>query len=1357
MKSRHLLLPVSLFILIFFNIMVYSTPAVAELRGHWKFDETTGTDAGDSSGYGNDGILVNGPVWTAGQVDGALRFDGQNDSVAVDPSPLSMNSWSEITVAAWVRNDVGNGAGTDDILSWWRWNGYPCSDCSFVLTHHGNNQYFFEIRGTAVSGGSVSTDWTHVAATYDGSTVSLYIDGSLVDSTPYAGAIPSSSSDLIIAGQGDSSNYFDGIIDDVQLFDHALSAQEIQDLFNGTPPDPDTTPPSVPENLAEVSADFTSIEIAWTESDDPESGIDHYNIYRDALKVGESSTASYLDSGLQPDQTYTYEVSAVNGQGLESLNSDQINVTTLADITPPALLSANATSETSVVVVFDEDLDSSSASTAGNYIIDNNITVSSASLGPDNRTVTLTTSNHTEGIQYELEVSGVQDLFGNVMPPTIENYTVVLTDPSLVANWELNDGSGGLAADSTGNGNNGTLFNGPQWTPGGHNGALILDGQNDHVVVNAAPLAMETWSEISVGAWVKSDIGAGAGTDDIISQWNYPSSRGWVLTHHNNNQYFWEIDGKGYLSGGSVSTDWTHVLGTYDGSAMRLYVNGVEVASVAGISGNLPNSTANIVIGGQADGSNFFAGIIDEVKIYGRSLSVEEIQEIVADFNPGQVNIPPTVSASASPQVGIVPLTVQFTSNAQDADGTIESYAWTFGDGGVSNLQNPEHTYATAGMYTTRVVVTDNQGATAEDSVAVDAVLGPQGPTLIDVWHSPDQKDVGYIGIPQNWFNILGNVSDPDGIASLSYTLNGGSQVDLSVGPDNRRLSMTGDFNIDIDWADLEPQHVQTTNTVEIKAIDQLGTQTTKTVELRYDDTNIWPLPYSVDWSAVSNIEDVVQVVDGRWSRTTGGLRVADMGYDRVFAIGDVFWTDYEVTAPITVHAYDTGPLPPYSGTYAGFGITLRWTGHTDSPVTCSQPKCGWLPSGAGAWYFIGSDGPLLLDGSTDPAMTIDVGETYIWKFRVETDAQAGPLYSLKVWHKDLTEPAGWNIQKQRTQADEPQGSLIFVLHHVDATIGNITVIPVGTSVPDTFPPTVDSVAAVSDSEVVVVFSEPVEQNSATDYQNNYSIDNGIIISGASLAADERTVTLTTLNAHQESVLYTILISGVTDKAPSPNMMVPDSLEYTFVPQQPKQPNLQYLFDDGSGPVASDTSGNGYDGTLVNNPTWFNDPQRGSVIDLDGVNDHVAVNALQLGMDSWDELTVAAWVKSDIGAGAGTDDILSWWRWTGYPCSDCSFVLTHHNNGQYFFQMGDTYLSGGAVSTNWSHVVATYDGSLIRLYVDGSEVASAPHSGGIPSASANLIVGGQGDGSNYFDGRIDKVEIFDVALTAQEVLSHYNQ
>jgi len=389
--------------------------------------------------------------------------------------------------------------------------------------------------------------------------------------------------------------------------------------------------------------------------------------------------------------------------------------------------------------------------------------------------------------------------------------------------------------------------------------------------------------------------------------------------------------------------------------------------------------------------------------------------------------------------------------------------------------------------------------------------------------------------------------------------------------------------------------------------------------------------------------------------------------------------------------------------------------------------------------------------------MTIDVGETYIWKFRVETDAQAGPLYSLKVWHKDLTEPAGWNIQKQRTQADEPQGSLIFVLHHVDATIGNITVIPVGTSVPDTFPPTVDSVAAVSDSEVVVVFSEPVEQNSATDYQNNYSIDNGIIISGASLAADERTVTLTTLNAHQESVLYTILISGVTDKAPSPNMMVPDSLEYTFVPQQPKQPNLQYLFDDGSGPVASDTSGNGYDGTLVNNPTWFNDPQRGSVIDLDGVNDHVAVNALQLRMDSWDELTVAAWVKSDIGAGAGTDDILSWWRWTGYPCSDCSFVLTHHNNGQYFFQMGDTYLSGGAVSTNWSHVVATYDGSLIRLYVDGSEVASAPHSGGIPSASANLIVGGQGDGSNYFDGRIDKVEIFDVALTAQEVLSHYNQ
>jgi hypothetical protein len=602
------------------------------------------------------------------------------------------------------------------------------------------------------------------------------------------------------------------------------------------------------------------------------------------------------------------------------------------------------------------------------------------------------------------------------------------------------------------------------------------------------------------------------------------------------------------------------------------------------------------------------------------------------------------------------------------------------------------------------------------------------------------------VGNSQIWANVVGNVNDPDGIASLTYKLNGGSSIDLSVGPDDRRLSADGDFNIDIDIADLQLG----SNSVQITATDFLGDETRETVLVEYAD-NTWPLPYSIDWGTVTDILDVIQVVDGLWVLTPEGIRVVESGYDRVLALGDLNWVDYEVTVPITVHDFNPGPLPPYSGS-PGLGITMRWKGHTDEPVICSQPHCGWMPTGAGAWYDIGKGGPLKMANQQDTTVTIDIGVPYFWKFRVETIESVGPLYSLKLWAHDQDEPANWNLQKQNGLWDELNGSLVLILHHVDAAFGNLTVVPIESG-SDHIPPTVESVRASGETDVLVVFSEDVDPITATN-TGNYSIDNGITITDASLVGslgpDCRTVILTT-SPHIQGVMYTIDISGVTDEAVPPNMMEPASLQYSF---SPLQPVMQFMFDETEGIVAADTSGNGYDGILVNGPVWAIDSQEGNVISLDGVNDHVETDPFPA-IDTWTELTVAAWVKNDIGAGAGTDDIVSWWRWNGYPCSECSFVLTHHGNNEYFFQLGNTYISGGSVSTDWTYVAATYDGTSIRLYVNCTEVASALHSGGIPFCDATLIIGGQANGTNFFDGRVDDVEIFDIALTAQEILSRY--
>jgi len=1202
------------------------------LQANWTMDDGSGSVATDAVA-GNDGSLVNGPVWTTeGQLEGALDFDGQNDRVIINPAALGMQNWSGFTVAAWVKSDIGAGAGTDDIIGWWN---YPGSR-SWILTHHGNNQYFFEIAGKSfVTGGSVSTEWTHVAATYDGSAMRLFVNGTEVAvQGGLSGNLQNSSSMLVIGSQDDGSNYFNGLIDDVRLYDYALTEGEIA-LLTVVPVD--ETPPSVPQNLTVTSTDYNAVGLTWDVATDAESGVAFYEVFRDGVSVGQHVANSFTDTGLAEATTYTYRVAAVNGDDYSSAQSSPVDATTLSDMDPPTTTGISADAN-GVEVSFDEDLDPVTAQEPANYSIDGGVTVTAAELQPDGRTVVLTTSGAVEGVTYNLSISGVEDLAGNPIAPVSLEFTPVFGDPDLIAHWDMDDPAGSVAADVTGNGHDGSLTGDANFVSGLSNGAVALDGNGDMIRVDSAPLALDTLNQFTVLAWVKNSIGSGAGTDDIAGQWNYPNSPSWILTHHGNNQYFFEIAGKGYLFGGTVSTDWTLVAGTYDGSTMRLYQNGVEVASQGGLSGSLTFASADFVIGGQDDNSNYFAGLIDDVQLYSRALSAGELLTAYEDGAPepdpgpgpaslisqwdldevagttavdsaggnngsvaspvwtsgitggalrldgssssvrspatpyngletftamawvkndigagagtddimGQWNYPgsrswivthhgndqyffeisgkgylyggtvsdewtlitatydgstmrlyqngaevasqgglsgalPISSAdfvigsqddnsnhfdgviddvriydgalsaaevldaynselgvvpSGPSVVGGAPQNVQFS--ASDLVGDIVSYDWDFGDGGSSTQQNPSHQYTTNGNYVVTLTALSAGGATYTRTLDVQVGDGnpPGPPPVISIWYGDNQR-FGDLGVPQVWLNILGDVQvdEAASLAMFTYSLNGGDPVNLSVGPDNRRLAFEGEFNVEMAITEVQDG----ANVVEITAIDTFGQITTETVNFNYDSSNEWPLPYSIDWDIVTDITDVAQVVDGYWTVENGGMRIEEMEYDRVVTIGDLMWDEYEITVPITINDYEPGYLGPQSVS-AGFGMTFKWMGHTDDPVFCPQPHCGWLPSGAGAWYDIGSGGPLLLGGYTDNSVSMNIGDTFIWKMRVE-DFGAGYLYSLKVWEEGQAEPTDYNLTRYFS-TDLPSGCIILNCHHVDATFGDISIVP---------------------------------------------------------------------------------------------------------------------------------------------------------------------------------------------------------------------------------------------------------------------------------------------------------------------------
>lgn len=317
----------------------------------------------------------------------------------------------------------------------------------------------------------------------------------------------------------------------------------------------------------------------------------------------------------------------------------------------------------------------------------------------------------------------------------------------------------------------------------------------------------------------------------------------------------------------------------------------------------------------------------------------------------------------------------------------------------------------------------------------------------IDIWYGNAQK-FGREGNPQQWVNILGNVSPADEVAELTYVLNSKPKQELSIGTANRRLVNPGDFNIEIDTKDLKGG----TNTITIQATAKDGSTEKEKFSFTYTRGRTWPANYTADWSSSSNIYDIAQVVDGKWAIESNKLVTKEAGYERLVAIGDVgstdkgIWTDYEITVPVTVKSLDeTG----YGGLSNGpaVGLYLRWQGHTLRED--EQPRVGTERSGAqGRYHWKEKDGEEGLEikgvGWRKPLNTTkkwELNTPYILKMSVQSvDDSTKAYYRLKFWKQGEMEPGTWDVEGFSDENNIPSGSVLLAAHHVDAEFGNVQV-----------------------------------------------------------------------------------------------------------------------------------------------------------------------------------------------------------------------------------------------------------------------------------------------------------------------------
>jgi hypothetical protein len=200
--------------------------------------------------------------------------------------------------------------------------------------------------------------------------------------------------------------------------------------------------------------------------------------------------------------------------------------------------------------------------------------------------------------------------------------------PGLVAAYNFNEGSGTALTDRTTHGHNGTL-SGPTWTAAGRNGgALSFDGVNDSVRVSDHN-DLDLTTGMTVEAWVRPTA-LGNGWRTVVFK-EQPGHMTYALYAGTDSG---RPTGQAYVGGerdargpsGIALNTWTHLATSYDGTTVRLYVNGSEVRALAA-PGSMAVSTGPLKLGGNAIfGSEWFAGALDDVRIYNRALTPAQIQ-----------------------------------------------------------------------------------------------------------------------------------------------------------------------------------------------------------------------------------------------------------------------------------------------------------------------------------------------------------------------------------------------------------------------------------------------------------------------------------------------------------------------------------------------------------------------------------------------------------------------------------------------------------------------------------------------------------------------------------------------------------
>jgi hypothetical protein len=617
--------------------------ASAALVAHWEFDNSATDSVGTLTW-----TLENGAGYSTDSKEGShsLSLDGTDDHARQSAAGALVSPFSQQTVTLWFKANTTSGTQVlydEGGLT----NGLAIRIDNGTLQAAAQDQQVTIIASTSFSG----TDWTHVAITFDNGQLKLYVGAAERDSV--TGSFGTVSNHTNAAGLGarrsqdafdgdGTGDYFGGLIDDVRIYDHVLLLPEIGALagelwpyaYNPGPADGAlheatwvtlTWQPGGYAVSHDVSLGHNFADVNDGTSDSP------------AFQGNQGTTMliagffgmPYPD-GLVPGTTYYWRIDEVNDVDPNSpwkgdVWSFSIPARTAHDPSP-----ADGTK----FVLTDATL----SWTAGLNVVlhyvyfgDNFDDVNNATGGLSQVGTTYVPGLLEKDKVYYWRVDefdGAATNRGDVWSfSTVP--AIAVADPNLVGFWKLDEGSGATAVDYSGYDHHGTITGDPQWVDGYDGGALDFDGEGDFVETADYDGITGTHAR-TCSAWINTTTA----NRTILSWGQNVAGQKWRMRADSTGGLRAEVNG-GYHYGVTNIADgyWHHVAVTFedDGSPdaldILLYVDGQLDATADSLDEPIDTAAGPVRIGETPWHNSPFIGVIDDVRIYDKVLTVDEIKQ----------------------------------------------------------------------------------------------------------------------------------------------------------------------------------------------------------------------------------------------------------------------------------------------------------------------------------------------------------------------------------------------------------------------------------------------------------------------------------------------------------------------------------------------------------------------------------------------------------------------------------------------------------------------------------------------------------------------------------------------------------